>query len=189
MIQTSFFPHLEKDESLRLIKKTATSTFHPKKLEEVVPDKNILKDTYLLSPTGGFHPFFRVPNTLPRYQLPIWPFVKRIKYKLNVGRAQLNCDFGKTYGYPRLTFVTDETLDGPTRYDTLIHQIVALAWIPNPDNKPYVMHINDDRTNYLPENLMWGTASENNKGSLRKRLTDTMEQKYKELDIKGIIQG
>ena len=51
------------------------------------------------------------------------------------------------------------------------------------------MHINDDRTNYLPENLMWGTASENNKGSLRKRLTDTMEQKYKELDIKGIIQG
>ena len=70
-------------------------------------------------------------------------------------------------------------------YDTYMHKIVALAWVPNPDNKPYVMHINDDRTNYLIENLIWGTPSENNKGSFKR--PDTMEQKYLNLVVQGII--
>ena len=52
----------------------------PRKLEDVIPYANILLDTYLIYPDGGYHPFYGVPNTLPIYQLPIWPFVKRIKF-------------------------------------------------------------------------------------------------------------
>ena len=50
------------------------------------------------------------------------------------------------------------------------------------------MHINDDSTNFLIENLKWGTASENNRGKIR-RAPDTMEQKYQDLVNKGIIKG
>ena len=50
------------------------------------------------------------------------------------------------------------------------------------------MHLNDDSTNYLIENLKWGTGSENNRGKIRKR-PDTMEQKYLNLVNKRIIKG
>ena len=192
MIQASFFPQPEKDKPIKIIQ-IEPSGLPPRKVEELVPDKNIPPDTYMIYSTGGYHPVYGVPDTFPRYQLPIWPCVKRIKHSRNFKKdraSQLNCDFGKQYGYPRLTFVTSvdkEHQDG-NRYDILMHRMVALAWIPNPDNKPYVMHINDDRTNYLPENLIWGTPSENNKGKIRKR-PDTMEQKYLDLVNKGIIKG
>ena len=50
------------------------------------------------------------------------------------------------------------------------------------------MHLNDDSTNYLIENLKWGTYSENNRGKINKR-PDTVEQKYQNLVNKGVIKG
>jgi hypothetical protein len=52
-----------------------------------------------------------------------------------------------------------------------VHRLLALKFIPNPDNKSQVDHINKKRWNYRLENLRWATPSENglNKSHYRRR--------------------
>jgi hypothetical protein len=49
-----------------------------------------------------------------------------------------------------------------------IHRLVAIAFIPNPDNLPQIDHINADKTNNNVNNLRWVTAKENMNNPLTK---------------------
>lgn len=47
-----------------------------------------------------------------------------------------------------------------------VHRLIAKAFIPNPDNKPEVDHINTNRTDCRLENLRWVTHAENMRNPL-----------------------
>jgi len=42
-----------------------------------------------------------------------------------------------------------------------LHRAIAEAFIPNPDNLPYVRHLDDDPQNNSVSNLAWGTQKDN----------------------------
>ena len=47
------------------------------------------------------------------------------------------------------------------RVDNAVHRLVALTYIPNPENKPCVDHINRKRFDNRVENLRWVSVQEN----------------------------
>lgn len=59
-----------------------------------------------------------------------------------------------------------------------VHRLVALAFIPNPDNKEFIDHIDGNGENNNVTNLRWATNQENNR--------NTKVSKNNELKIKGI---
>jgi len=217
-MQCKLFSDPADNEVMEII--PVTESNKPRKIEDLMPDVDIAVDTYLIYPTGGYHPFFGVPNTFSRYQLPIWPYVKRIKFSDNLSEkglqnirkkgltstqtsSHINLTLHKSYmvcclntnkRYAAKSY-TELRPDGsprlrqrPKQKQFLMHRLVAQAWIPNPHNHPLVMHKNDDPSNYLVENLKWGTHGDNMKGKALK-LPDTMEEKYLNMVVKGLIKG
>ena len=84
---------------------------------------------------------FRVGNPKPKYQS-----VNRDGYKV-VGLWKNNKSTAKT-----------------------VHRLVALAFIPNPENKPCVNHIDGNKQNNHVSNLEWVTYSENTIHSFQNKL-------------------
>lgn len=73
--------------------------------------------------------------------------------------------------------VVDVTKDGRSR--TLgVHRAMALAFIPNPDNKPMVNHINAKRDDNRLANLEWCTNAENIKHSFNLGISSNKGDKH-----------
>lgn len=65
-----------------------------------------------------------------------------------------------TSGYSSVGLTT-RINNGTVTKKICVHRLVALAFVTNPHNKPYVNHIDNNRANPKADNLEWVTASEN----------------------------
>jgi hypothetical protein len=63
-------------------------------------------------------------------------------------------------GYRRVTLWT------PKR-TLMVHRLVGQAFVPNPDNKPFINHLDCDRSGNHSDNLEWCTQAENVRYSAR----------------------
>lgn len=75
-----------------------------------------------------------------------------------------------------------------------VSRLVAMVYIPNPDNLPIVMHLDNNRLNNHVSNLKWGTYQENmdqmsrdGRSTRKYFLSDRQERRLKRLKDKRSV--
>ena len=67
-----------------------------------------------------------------------------------------------------------------------VHRLVAEAFIPNPENKPQVNHLDGDKQNNHVSNLEWCTNAENAIHAYQTGITETVNPPFTKDDVKAI---
>jgi len=84
----------------------------------------------------------------------------------NKGRVKTYDDFYPKIWFHKSTGYYQVKLNGKKYY---LHRLLAQAFIPNPENKPFVDHIDGDRKNNALSNLRWCTHAENMRNRKKQR--------------------
>lgn len=86
-------------------------------------------------------------------------------------------------GYPRVMLTS-----GKKKKGFRIHRLVAIAFLPNPNNYGFVNHIDENKSNNCVENLEWCTVEYNNRfGSARFRQAITKGQPVAQMNAYGHV--
>lgn len=104
----------------------------------------------------GFEGLYRVSNEGVLVSLPRFGTKGGVKKPNKMKR-----------GYERYNLSKDGK-----RYRILAHRLLAEHFIPNPENKPYVNHIDGNPSNNALDNLEWVTHLENVQHAIRTGLTN-----------------
>lgn len=105
-------------------------------------------------PVVGFEGIYEVSNDGRVRSLDIYVNCRGGKTRLRKGRMK------PTYKNNRGYVILNLYRDSKATY-SLVHRLVAEAFVPNPYNKPQVNHIDGDKTNNSADNLEWVTDNEN----------------------------
>ena len=76
--------------------------------------------------------------------------------KIWKNKTTLRKPFKNKYGYMQVTLCKN----GKQKWFS-VHRLLAIAFIPNPQNKPFIDHINGIKHDNRLENLRWVTHQEN----------------------------
>jgi len=68
-------------------------------------------------------------------------------------------------------------------YGIYVHRMIAELFIPNPENKPQVDHINTNRLDNRAENLRWVTQSENMLNPITRKHTSEASKRWERKPI------
>lgn len=89
--------------------------------------------------------------------------VKKLKHTWFTGNKNSKRSIDEYIMKPRLNKgynVIDVSLNGVKKI-LKVHRLIAIAFIPNPENKKFINHKDLDRSNNDLENLEWCTSKEN----------------------------
>lgn len=103
---------------------------------------------------------------------------------INICRVNINKPDLSMHGYFRVTMRND---CGEYKKFS-VHRLVALAFIPNPENKKCVNHKDSCRTNNCVDNLEWCTYAENSRHAVDYgNMTNSHRKKLSESDVRFIV--
>ena len=113
-------------------------------------------------------------NGFPKYQISSQGRIK------NIESGRIFTGTRDAFGYMHVRLIN------PQGTYTLrkVHRLVAEAFIPNPEGKPIIDHLDGDKTNNTLENLRWVTYSENTIAYNKKRAESDPEKKQNQTSRK-----
>lgn len=104
-------------------------------------------------------------------------------YSNNYGRITRLRTHINRGGYERIGLCRD----GKTKM-FLIHDLVAKAFLPNPNNKPFINHKDENKLNNNVNNLEWCNSKENNSyGTRLARIAESNKKRVIQLDKDGNV--
>lgn len=101
-----------------------------------------------------------IPGHEARYQASNFGRIRSLERPIRAGNGtrtlpgRIMCLEAHYRGYQRIML-------GGGRTHLFVHRVIALTFLPNPEQKPYVNHLDRDKTNNAVHNLEWCTESEN----------------------------
>jgi hypothetical protein len=120
-------------------------------------------DTEIWKDIPGFNGMYKASNLGK---------IKSVNYNHTKSEKVLKINLYKN-GYGRICLCKNNTSK-----TYLVHRLIAITFIPNPENKPQINHkdINKQNNNIL--NLEWNTYSENNKHSFSSGANKNIGEKH-----------
>ena len=93
-----------------------------------------------------------------------------LNYKINKNGIVINQNGRKMKQITEEYYVVHLVSDCGYSKNFKVHRLVALTFIPNPNNKPVVNHLDENKYNNHVNNLEWATQSENIRYSSAKKI-------------------
>lgn len=150
------------EQEENLLKKLYESGVKPKEISKVFKDKGFERTSEALSLRASIKGYnIKISNL----KNEVWKINKNYPNNLVSNMGRIKTSRGRIlstrvhFGYLDCRIINK---DGK-RKSPRIHRLVAETFIPNPNNKPCVNHIDGNKLNNKVKNLEWVTYSENNK--------------------------